>query len=107
VNEMTNMILLSIGVLASLVMSLFYGLKLKWFRYRFNLPSTENPILMRTHSVSEIRENCSTGIYRHTINADEILIMTNNSTINAKSKSRKCSIIINLCILSRYLLQQF
>lgn len=90
--------LLSIGILFSIVSTLFFGIKLKWFRYRMNFPNEqENPVMLRAHSVTEIRENCSVGCYRQSLQEDTLIRIDNesrsttppsSSSDNVKSKSK-------------------
>ncbi|KAG5680708.1 hypothetical protein PVAND_010199 [Polypedilum vanderplanki] len=94
--------ILCVGVALTLVTVIFFGIKLRWFRYRMNMQESESPVLLRSHSVTEIRENCSAGQYRQSLHED-MLIRTNNefqppstssssSSYSVKSKSERESI---------------
>lgn len=80
----------------SLVIS-FMGIKLRWFRHRLTLEQPPNqvasPVLMRTTSVTEFRENCARGVYRQSLD-DEALILSEkpsvpSTNVKAKTKSSK------------------
>lgn len=75
----------------------FLGIKLKWFRHRLTFDQTETqaegtPVLLRTTSVTEFRENCARGVYRRSEDA-ESMIFNDNSTVpkvngHAKTKTK-------------------
>lgn len=55
-------------MLCAIVVSIFFGIKLRWFRYRMKMkvPNIEeSPVLLRTTTVTEVRENCSIGRYSY------------------------------------------
>lgn len=77
----------------SLVIS-FMGIKLRWFRHRLTLDQPENqteaPVLLRTTSVTEIRENCARGVYRQSVDA-EALVFNDLPSVplrNGKTKTK-------------------
>lgn len=66
--------ILSVTLISSaFVMSIFFGIKLRWklFRYRMKFPSVEEesttspPVLLRTHSMTDVRQGCSNGRYSY------------------------------------------
>lgn len=80
-----SIILLSASML-SLVISLI-GVKW-WFRHRLTLEQApqqvESPVLLRTTSATEIRENCARGVYRQSTDI-EALVFSDNSTKQTNS----------------------
>lgn len=108
---------LSVILLSASMMSLVItvmGIKLKWFRHRLTFEQPENqvasPVLLRTTSVTEIRENCARGIYKQTFDEESFIIrdspkpITNGKT-KAKSNSKwllKCFSIIFLSQLQTF-----
>lgn len=68
-----SIIFLSVGMM-SLVIT-FMGIKLKWFRHRLTFDhenQVASPVLLRTTSVTEIRENCARGIYRQSFDSEAL-----------------------------------
>lgn len=61
--------ILSVGATVAIISTIFIGIKLRWFRYRMNIPH-DSPVLLRAQSVTEIRENCSEGHYRQSFQED-------------------------------------
>lgn len=76
----------------SLVIS-FLGIKLKWFRHRLTLEQpasfVESPVLLRTTSVTEIRENCARGVYRQSADIDSLVFQEEPSTSSTTAKAVK------------------
>lgn len=69
------------------------GIKLRWFRHRLTLDQpesqSESPVLLRTTSVTEFRENCARGVYRQSLGDDVILpISSSNVPLNGKTKTK-------------------
>ena len=87
-----SIILLSVSML-SLVIAVM-GIKLRWFRHRLTLDQpesqSESPVLLRTTSVTEFRENCARGVYRQSSGDDSIIIPDNSSNVplNGKTKTK-------------------
>lgn len=93
-----SIILLSAGVLSFAIS--FMGIKLKWFRHRLTFEQSasqaEAPVILRTTSVTEFRENCSRGVYRQSLDSESLIFSEKISTLpasgsgKAKIKTRKC-----------------
>lgn len=68
------------------------GIKLRWFRHRLTLEQppaqAESPVLLRTTSVTEYRENCARGVYRQS-NDFESMILAEQSTIPSTNGKKK------------------
>lgn len=85
----------------SLVIS-FMGIKLRWFRHRLTLeqapPQVESPVLLRTTSITEFRENCARGVYRQSTDAESIVFMEqplSPSMNETKKKSEWLQVLID------------
>lgn len=82
--------LLSAGML-SLVISVM-GIKLRWFRHRLTLeqapPQVESPVLLRTTSGTEFRENCARGVYRQSTDAESIIFLEQPSISSTNEKKK-------------------
>jgi hypothetical protein len=80
----------------SLVVSVM-GIKLKWFRHRLKFVQPENdiesPVLLRTTSVTEFRENCARGVYRQSVDAESQIIREDSQkpVTNGKTKAKNNS----------------
>jgi hypothetical protein len=102
-----SMILLSASMM-SLVVTVM-GIKLKWFRHRLTFEQPENqvasPVLMRTSSVTEIRENCAGGVYRQSFDAEALIIREKPETNgNPRPKSSsECFSIMFLIAITHFL----
>lgn len=72
---------------SAFVMSLFFGIKLRWFRYRMKIPSvdesTTSPVVLRSNSYTDVRQTCSIGRYSYV----EDNSPTSSSSFDVKSKS--------------------
>lgn len=88
-----------------IVLSLFFGIKFRWFRYQMKILNTEElpPSSILNTTVKEVRENCSIG--RYSCIEDNSIGSTNNcmSSISSsppsnsvKSKKSKYPLIITL-----------
>lgn len=62
-----------------------------WFRHRLTLDQpinqVESPVLLRTTSVTEIRENCARGVYRQSSDNDSLIVPASPST-NGKANAK-------------------
>lgn len=76
----------------------FLGIKLKWFRHRLTFDQNEaqtegTPVLLKTTSITEFRENCARGVYRRAEDAESLMATENltapKSNGQAKTKSSK------------------
>lgn len=79
--------ILSVTLISSaFVMSIFFGIKLRWFRYRMKFPSVEespaSPVILRTNSMADVRQSCSTGRYSHFEDNSTAVSITNYSPIS-------------------------
>ena len=81
--------ILSVTLISSaFVMSIFFGIKLRWFRYRMKFPSVEeeattSPVLLRTNSMTDVRQSCSTGRYSYFEDNSTAVSITNYSPITS------------------------
>jgi hypothetical protein len=104
-----SIILLSASVL-SFVIS-FMGIKWGWFRHRLTFEQSERqaeaPVILRTTSMTEFRENCSRGVYRQSLDSESLIISEKVSTLppsgegKQKIKTRKCHSIQSTVVLSQ------
>lgn len=91
-DDVLSIILLSAGML-SLVISIV-GIKLRWFRHRLTLEQAptqvESPVLLRTTSETEYRENCARGVYRQSTDAESMIFLEQPaiSPTNGKKKTK-------------------
>jgi len=62
------------------------------------IPSNESPaVVLRSTSVTEIRENCSTGVYRQSLDAEAFVETTRpltNGMTNGQSRSQTCRYLL-------------
>lgn len=94
----------------SLVITIM-GIKLRWFRHRLTLEQPdaqiESPVLLRTTSATEFRENCARGVYRQSSGEDALIFPNDASTVPSterkKTKTSKYLKCLKWCLLS-YLL---
>jgi hypothetical protein len=104
--------LLSIVLLTASMMSLVItvmGIKLKWFRHRLTFEQPENqvttPVLLRSASLKEIRENCSGGVYRQSVDEEALIIRERQETnVETRPKSSsECFPIMFLISITNFL----
>lgn len=100
-----SIILLSAGLM-SLVVTVM-GIKLRWFRHRltFEQPA-DDPVLLKTTSVTEIRENCARGVYRQSVDPESQTYqdIPSKVVINGKTKTKsnsKCLQVLPIKLLSQ------
>lgn len=107
-----SIILLSVSMLSFVIT--IVGIKFRWFRHRlsFEQPEAqiESPVLLRTSSITEIRENCARGVYRQSSGDDSFMLSTEKtsiSTTNGKSKAKSSKCFKCFDAISNYMLIKF
>lgn len=107
-----SIILLSVSMLSFVIT--IVGIKFRWFRHRlsFEQPEAqiESPVLLRTSSITEIRENCARGVYRKSSGDDSFMLSaekTSVSTANGKTKAKGSKCFKCFDAISNYMLITF
>ena len=93
-------IILLVASMISLVVTVI-GIKLKWFRHRLTFKQPEDqgaiPVLLKTTSVTEIRENCAGGVFRSF--DEESLIVREEPVTNGNSRPKSSSECFSIMFL--------